>query len=529
MILRKPYAFFIKHFKLMHIILSVLVCYSLYNTKELLEFFNEYAKTIINVTGQNLYEILIPGLFHILPFLIIIFSIIILVVLAIKKKPNLFYIINIFIYIYTFIIIEVSNSTLHTMSLSLIDVRTARLVRDLILIAFSAQFFSFVFLIIRATGFDIKRFNFKQDLKDLEIDETDREEVEVEISFDKNRLSRKIRKKIRYLNYSYKENKALFNVAIAIFLIFIGILSYRTFFYKEPTLAENTYFTGNGLTMSVTNSYLVNTDYKGRIINPDYYYLILTLEVKSNNVITNIDTATVKVLIDNYIYTPTLENKDSFFDFGKVYQGENISHEYESKALVYKIPKELIDKEMVFAHTLKSSSNINFKTTKIVLKKQILNDLEQIQTVKLNEELKFTNSILKDYKIAINSFDVQKKYQLNYDFCVDEECFKSKEYLVPSISSNYDKALLKITGNIHFENSIPNIYDLYDFIDSFATLKYKINGNVEEQNIKFKEVISQKVGKTNTYYIEVLQEVINSDNISLIFTIRNKKYEYILK
>ena len=117
MILRKPYAFFIKHFKLMHIILSVLVCYSLYNTKELLEFFNEYAKTIINVTGQNLYEILIPGLFHILPFLIIIFSIIILVVLAIKKKPNLFYIINIFIYIYTFIIIEVSNSTLHTMSL----------------------------------------------------------------------------------------------------------------------------------------------------------------------------------------------------------------------------------------------------------------------------------------------------------------------------------------------------------------------------------------------------------------------------
>ena len=65
--------------------------------------------------------------------------------------------------------------------------RTVRLIRDFISISFIIQFYSAVILIIRAVGFDIKKFDFNNDLKEMEINESDREEFEVQINFDKNK------------------------------------------------------------------------------------------------------------------------------------------------------------------------------------------------------------------------------------------------------------------------------------------------------------------------------------------------------
>ena len=42
MIVRKPYAFLIKHFRLLHVILSVLMIVTVFQTIKILNFFNEY-------------------------------------------------------------------------------------------------------------------------------------------------------------------------------------------------------------------------------------------------------------------------------------------------------------------------------------------------------------------------------------------------------------------------------------------------------------------------------------------------------
>ena len=106
MILRKPYAFFIRHFKLMHLIMAGLLFYLIYRTKLLVDFFNEYSTDVINVMGQDLITPLVPGLFQIVPILIIVISIIVLVVMIVKKKPYLFYILIIALNIYTFVIVQ---------------------------------------------------------------------------------------------------------------------------------------------------------------------------------------------------------------------------------------------------------------------------------------------------------------------------------------------------------------------------------------------------------------------------------------
>ena len=336
MILRKPYAFFIKHFKLIHIILAVLVCYSIYRTKLLLDFFNEYSATIINVQGQDLVTPLLPFLYQIVPILIIAVATLVLVVMIVKKKPYAFYIVTIGISIFSLAILQVSKSVLIELNDSLLDSRTIMLVRDLIMFSFLAQLLSIVIVIIRATGFDVKKFDFKTDLKDLEISEEDREEVEVEIKIDTNKNIRWIRRRIRFLKYAYKENKLIFNASFA--AVFVSIVALITIYVMngEKIITQNVYFVGNNFSVNLVDSYLVNTDYKGKVINEDYYYLLLRLDIKNNTSRENaLDIATTKILIDNYVYTPVVENRDSFFDFGTVYQSENISSDYERKILIY--------------------------------------------------------------------------------------------------------------------------------------------------------------------------------------------------
>lgn len=531
MILRKPYAFFIKHFKLMHLILAVLMCYSIYKTKELLDFFNEYSSIIINVQGQDLVTPLLPSLFQIAPILIIGVAVVILVVMIVKKKSYLFYIILIAVFAYNTVVLQLSRTTLVSLSNNIIDSRTILLIRDLIMIGFIIQLIEIVIVFIRATGFDVKKFDFDADLKKINITEQDREEVEVQLNFDSNKLVRNIRKQIRFIKYAYKENKKIANIVISSFgvivVIFIGISIFR----KESIINQNTYFTGNNFTLSVLDSYLTNTDYKGKTLTEDYY-LILRINIKSNtNDKQSLDIATTKIVIDNYIYTPTVQYKDSFSDFGYVYQGEEIGQEYEEKILVYQLPKELIDKEITFNYVDKNSYDKNgeFKNTKIKIKYQNLFGINEKTTEKINNELDFNDSILKNAKLIINAFDIQKKYKLNYNYCVNGKCFNSYEYVVPTVNSNYDKALLKVSGSFQSEKKLNGIYDLYDFIQKYGSLSYTINGDKKNHPIEFKEVNSKKASQADVYYIEVIDDVLKADNISFIFTIRDKTYEYVLK
>ena len=531
MILRKPYAFFIRHFKLMHLIMAGLLFYLIYRTKLLVDFFNEYSTDVINVMGQDLITPLVPGLFQIVPILIIVISIIVLVVMIVKKKPYLFYILIIALNIYTFVIVQISKSTLGTLTLSLIDSRTLLLVRDLITISFMLQLISIVFVLIRGVGFDLKKFDFQSDLKTLEIDASDNEEVELEFKFDGNEKLRNIRRLIRFTKYFYKEHKVIVISIISSIISINLIVIMLMIFNSGKIIKQNEYFYGNNFTLVLTDSYLVNTDYKGKKLTDDYY-LLLRIKIKNNKSNpTGLDIATTKVLIDNYVYTPIVENRESFFDFGQIYEGENIGNSEEEKVLLYKIPKQLADKKMYFSFVDKTNvdSNGNFSSTKVAIKYNDLVGISSTNIANLGNELNFTESILPDYKIKIDAYDINSIYKISYDFCISNECLKSYEYIKPSINTNYSKTILKIQGSIEKEKKIDGIYDLYDFIEKFGVIKYTIDDVEKVQQLNFVELKSQRVNENNIYYIEVLKEIENASKISLLFTIRNKNYEYILK
>ena len=91
MILRRPYAFLIKHFRLIHLILFILLAFITYNANNVLDFFKEYisANGNIEVLSSNYINLFI----YIVPVIIVGLSIMIYYLMKYKDKPKLFYII----------------------------------------------------------------------------------------------------------------------------------------------------------------------------------------------------------------------------------------------------------------------------------------------------------------------------------------------------------------------------------------------------------------------------------------------------
>ncbi len=83
MVLRKPYAFFIKYFKVFHLIMSIITFYVMYKATFIYSFISEYVATVENVIGRALTQQYFNNIIYIGLIINIIMAIIVLVVINI--------------------------------------------------------------------------------------------------------------------------------------------------------------------------------------------------------------------------------------------------------------------------------------------------------------------------------------------------------------------------------------------------------------------------------------------------------------
>lgn len=528
MVLRKPYRFLIKHFRFIHLLIALMGSYLLYRTNELVKFFNEYingSETLVGIGTSNEYFSLMMIIFI---FLILIGTITILVIMKMKDKPVLFYTINIITYIIVAIIYVYDNSIIQKLELSALDIRTIKLASDLTLICFITQTISTIILFIRGIGFSIKKFNFEQDLR-LEIDESDNEEFEFDVSIDRNRIKRNFKKSLRNIKYTYHENKFIINIVVLIILVLIGIgifLNVR----KNKTYKLNQYISAYGINYTITDSYLVNTDYKGNEIT-DNYLVVTKIKVK-NTLSTKEKLVTARMLlkIGKVTYNPTTKYSNKIIDLGTTYNDSYLKSDYEDYLIVFEIPKKYSNKKMIFSYS--DPYNGDFKT-KLSLKK--LDNSTNSDKTELTKELTLNDNLFKNISFSINNYEINDKIKATYRFCETKTvCYDSYEYIVPTFTDNYTKTILKISSTINFnEQKISGYDDLADFIETFGVIKYKVKENNEivekEMNTKIKRVNPIKSSEKGVYYFEIYDDIKNAMDISLILNIRNAKYEYVLK
>ena len=534
MILKRPYAFFIKNFKLLHFIIFTLASILTYKTALIYSFMKEYCAGTSKIVGKNVTSELFSPLLFILIGLLIIVNVIIIIVMIRKQKPLMYYIINITLYIAVLTVYILSHSIISDLQVILVSAKKTLAIRDILNIARILQIISTVFYLVRATGFDIKKFDFVKDLQSLDITEEDNEEIEVALEVETNEIIREIKRTTRNAKYYYKENKFIINIVLALFISFTSLLIYLSTSKYNKVYKENDFFNAGTLTLGIKETNIVTKDYKNQTLSLDGYSLVIVKISVSSKASEMLQESRAALVVNKKQYYNTNNYKDKIIDLGNPYNDENLTNEFKDYILTYKIPTEDIDSKMIFRYIDK----IEYKRGKTIVNsidvkldpKKIDEQTTEIQTYELTNQIDLSKTTMGGYKLNINSYEIADKFENEYNSCISKtECYNFKEILLPSVTRNRNKALLKIEGNISYEYTIGKITNLYDFIEKFGTIEYTYNGEEYKETNDFSQINPKRTSKDGIYYIEVNEEIKNSERIKLILNLRNKKYEYILK
>ncbi len=521
MILKKPYAFFIKMFKPIHLVLALIVAYLIFLENRILTFLNGYMYSSIDTSLKNIKGNLANNFIFIIPMLIIVLSLLILGVMFRKKKPVLFYFINIFIFIVSIIINLYVSNFLGVLEQSVVSIRIVKLMHDLLFINIMLQSVMFIFLIIRGMGINFKKFDFSNDISKFEINESDDEEFELDINIDLDENKRKRKKNLRYLKYTYIENKFIINIVLIIFVIILSLVIYGIIKVYYKNNKEGKIYSANTFSFGVNETLILNRDYSGRKLT-DNYLIVVNTSIASNYQDNILYLKDFSLKIGNAVFKPVTDYAKSLIDIGNVYNETVLPFEYTNYLFVYEIPEKFKTSDMIFSYSNEG------KSIDIKLKPKEQQNSDIIVEKSIGEEMQFNESI-GDIKFEINDFEIKDRYLVEYNYCInDNDCILSKEYLVASINENFDKYILRLDINYN-DNSSLKLSDFYDLLEGFGSIQYKINDSWIVQSDNFEEIKSSKANMGNNIYIGVNSEVMNATNIKFVFNIRGSRYEYTIK
>ena len=325
MVLRRPYAFLIKHFRLIHLIITALFALTVRSTRNIYSYING----IID-GSENRYNALdyINYNIYIYIFIALILCFFVYWLLKFKNKPRKIYIFTLVGYFIIAIFMLVLFSYMNGFSNNMINQKTIRLYRDIFLMTLVLQYFVIVFMLIRGLGFDIKRFNFGKDVQELNANAEDSEEIEINTQVDTTNVVRLVRKQGREFGYFYKEFK---KYIIVILVILVGIVAYKSYNYftdKLKVYKENeTIGAANHIT--VKNSYYATKNNKN--------YIIINFDISRNITRNTLNIGNMILTVGNKKYTPDKNICYKFNDLGTCYKKQYINKNTANYILVYEV------------------------------------------------------------------------------------------------------------------------------------------------------------------------------------------------
>lgn len=529
MILKKPYAFLIKHFKLIHIILALPLIYIVNKTRLVVSFFNQYVSNRYSFqTGSDISGIYVSGLMLFSIVIIIIAALTIYFLLKYKEKPVKMYVSLITYYIILFVVLYWLSSVISSMSLNVLGAKAARSYRDIATLIYYPQYIFIVFVILRAVGFNIKQFNFRSDLKELEITSSDNEEVEVGFEIDGYKTKRFFRRFKREFGYYLVENKFMVTVVVIIFAFSSLIIYYNTRKSYDISYSQTDSFVHQGFSLNVKDSIISNLSYNGSKINNDYYYLALKLNVTNN--------MTRKARLDHYAFVlnvgnkelkPILDKSTYFKDFASPYYNEFIKPKVNRDyTLVYQIDKKDIKKDF----KLKVLSSFTVKEDHIVTKYALVNlspviidELTDIKTSPINTKVNLANTNVGDSILTIKDYYIGSNYIYNVG-----DCTNSNNCIKDIVNVNYNiakkESSLLVLG-YDFDLDQETAYAKYiksdnSFFEDFASVK--VGSDSESEGYSVVDITPKNL--KDKIVLQVDGNIINEDKVDLFITIRNKRY-----
>lgn len=520
MVFRKPYAFLIKNFKKIHLLLLLLwvyIYYKMYILKGFVSEFITFGTYNKNLEGIST-KITIP--FYLSIILVIIISIAMLVLLIYKKKPWKIYLAPILVYI-LMIYGLISVTSFFNSYTVITNVSDIFLSRDILNIARLLQYPVLAIIIMRITGLDLKKFKFNTDEEFLELTNKDREEFEVSISVDKNSFIRTYRRLKRNIGYVYQEHKLIINIIlIALSIILIGY-TYYFFGIKNKTYKQGDIYSAGIYDIQINDVYITDKDASGNIIEKGNKFVIVVATIKNkSNKKQNPNFSRYHLMNKNTNNTNTIYYDDDFKDIGKGISSDNNIQANQTKKfmLVYKVPKELENKHFALYYQEYNGKN-ETHLRKIKINYKDVSKVAESKNYNMEEEIIFKLLNNTEKEIVFNTATFNDAVEYNKYTCDGINC------LIETFSQNAqnNKKILKI----EFFSSDFEGKEFIDFTKRYGIIKYVDNDNKKHTETIESAINSEYEGKE--IYILTSKEVEAAKEVYIDYKIRDKEYTVKIK
>lgn len=502
MIVRKPYAFFIKHFRLFHIVFVLLAFRLIVANISLFEFFDNYVSSTPMLVSSYIADSVKVNV--IWGILLIIGLSILMGVLIYKKKDIKLYVIEIISYVFVTVLFVISNNIVNNLTNYLVDIRVVKAVHDILFASMFLEAIMIALLFTRATGFDIKRFDFASDYAKINATSEDREEVELNLDFDFNVFKTRFNKFIRNLKYFYLENKLVCLGIVCLALIIIIGSTYAYYKNSPYVNISSNVISANKYVVTLDKVFVDNKDMKRNMIDGSNFIIMkanVRLRGSSRN---TFNTSNMMLLINQSSYTPLKKYNQYFEDFGKPYNDDVIegSGDYY---FVYSVPSSVDLTDIKFVYV-----DVN----KYYQKNIDLIDLRNSNShgnYSVGDLLTIKSSFMDDTDFKIDEVSFKEKFLVPYIYKSANNFYTSSYYVSPSINGNNDKSVMRVMSNA------------CDFIGSYGKIYY----DNKKSSVSLKKIETLK--KSDYCYFETDYNVLRASNIYLELDVRGNLYKYYLK
>ena len=521
MIVRKPYAFLIKYFKIIHIMLFVFMTYMVFKIRNIYMLFKNLVINNLAIYSSEAISSYINITMILSSIILIIALLAIFFLMRQKKKPIVYYLLAVIFYTITFISLIFFLTVFNNLEYQTYSNQSIVLFRDLSMTLYYLNYYFLIIAFIRGFGFNIKKFNFEKDIKELDITEEDREEIEVGVSIEYDDVSNFFRKRKRLFKYYLKENSFI----LIIFLV-IMLLSLTAYFSIDKFIVNKIYneddiITLNNVSYVVNSSYITNKDKNGNYIkNKDTYYLIIDFDVLNKNEgYVTLEIQNYRVKIEDKYYYPINNISSKISDLGIIYKNQKIFKDSKSNyILAFEIGNK-IEKKVVFElynYTKKVEEDAVLDYKKINLDPNLFSSYD-LGTYKLLEEVNLEKTYFNFGVFNLNSYELLDIVNYTYTKCdndiLDGKCIDYDA----SVVANAGKKILKLKYALSIDQ---NIFD-------YLIIKYtKNNKEYKITSDKIKNVTPDNY-EENIILLEIPNDIFDSSKVSFLFNIREVNFEYL--
>lgn len=449
-------------------------------------------------------------------------------ILRVKKKPTKLYL---FLIVYGIALLPVYAylfSLLASMIDELTNLDTIILVKDISMIATWPSYVFIPICFIRGIGFNLKQFNFSKDLKELQIDEKDNEEVEVTFGQNNYKYLRLLRRTLRETKYYILENKFAITCVCCLLVVVLGIVGINYYNEYMKVLAASEATSVNGMAYTVRKSYVTTRDSNGETIRPGYKYVVVDMSfhnLTTSNKAVDIDLITLSN--GKLSYNPIMTKNEKFYDLGVYYnRGEVLESDETMDAIIaFELPggARTSDLKLRVRYAIENKvSNVISRYRLFDISPRNIDSKFEKKDYKINELMEINPVGINRFNLKITGYKVLDIYDNKYVLCSSiDKCMPLSNVISPSQKEIYTMLEIDYDSVLYEDNKFSKTLNTYNKIfENYLVVNYEILGR--KYSTSAKTIARSDVD--NKLFVLVDRKITSATDIDLEFNFRNDVY-----